>query len=125
MRRFKFYLIIGVLFYSCAGSSTGPKPRRNLNVITAEEIAQSNVTKSVENAYDVIKYLRPSFLRVRSTSTTRLPVVYLDNMRIGGIDELNHIMVERIAKIQYLNPGDATMRFGLNHAGGAILVLSK
>lgn len=130
MRSIKLVLIFGILFYSCGGSSKGIKQGRNSNVITAEEIEQSSVTKTARNAYDVIKYLRPQFLKVRGTTSTRstgstTPVVYFDNIRFGSINELQNIMVQQIGKIQYLNPGDATFRFGGDHTGGAILITSR
>ena len=132
MHKIAIYIVLSLLCLSCASSSgTGTSgSTRKQNVITSEEIAESMAKTPMRNAHDIIKYLRPSFLRVRGTTSARstgstLPVVYLDNIRFGALSNLQNIMAEQVAEIRYLSPSDATFRFGGNHTGGAILIKSK
>ncbi len=132
MRKIVFWVAALLLLQQCGGSGTASrKTPKNPNVITAEEIAQSISNIPLRSAYDVIKYLRPTFLKVRGTTSgvaqpgSTEPVVYVNNLRYGGPRALRNIFVEQIAEIRYLSPSDATMRFGLGHAGGAILVKLK
>ncbi|MDQ7054782.1 MAG: hypothetical protein Q9P14_18540 [candidate division KSB1 bacterium] len=132
MRKMLLLLAVALLLQQCGGSGTATRRTpKNPNVITAEEIARSTANIPMRNAYDVIKYLRPTFLKVRGTTSgvaqagSTEPVVYVNNVRCGGPRALRNIFVEQIVEIRYLRPGDATMRFGLGHAGGAILVKLK
>jgi len=77
-----------------------------------------------------IEYLRPGFLRLRPAASLRsaaaaTPVVYVDNMRRGGVDVLNSILVSTVQQVTYLSPGDATFKYGTNHPGGVIAVKTK
>jgi hypothetical protein len=109
------------------------KGRKN-NVITAEEIAKSGA----DNAYDLVKTLRPQWLRARGISTG-MPdpsgggvsdpgggiMVYVDGVRVGGVDQLENFGAERIQEMRYLNATDATTKYGTGHTQGAIEVITK
>lgn len=96
------------------------------NTILLEEITNSHAT----DAYDLIRNLRPLWLRGRGRKSifnegVSYPTVYVDGGRHGGIESLATTPVEDIAQIQFLDSGDATLRFGVNHPSGAILITLK
>jgi hypothetical protein len=103
------------------------RPRRDPNVITAEEIA----ARPTLSARQVIEQLRPQFLRVRGTTTlgnaqTQDVIwVYVDGTRMGTLEVLNNIGAHEMREIRYLNPSEATNRFGTGHVQGAIIVTRR
>ena len=52
-------------------------------------------------------------------------MVYLDGIRVRGVDVLRHISVSDVQSISYLDALTATIRYGTNHTGGAILVVTQ
>ncbi len=114
-------------------SAEAQKGRKN-NLITQEEIAKSGAS----NAYDLIKTLRPEWLRARGISTG-MPdpsgggvsdpgagiQVYVDGVRVGGLDQLENFGAERIQELRYLSANDATQKYGTGHTQGAIEVTTK
>ncbi len=81
-------------------------------------------------AWDMIAHLRPEFLRTRGALSPRNPVpvraeVYVDNMHFGNLESLKTLSAEQIVRVEYLNAGDATTRFGTGHMGGAILIQTR
>ena len=106
-----------------AASSTRATQRES-NTITAEEIAQVDAG----TAYDVVQRLRPIFLRTRGKAAGAEPqfaVVYVDGVRRGGLDALRAVPAGSIRSIEYLSGPQATIRYGIEHGGGAILVSLK
>ncbi|MHC4149455.1 MAG: hypothetical protein ACYSR5_08220 [Planctomycetota bacterium] len=119
-------LAMGLLACSTTGGGDADKSRRSRDRVLAEEIRSS----TANNAYELIKILRPHWLRsrgVRSIEYSRAssPIVYIDDIRIGEIDNLESIAVEHIVEIRYLVASDASIRLGRNHAGGAILITMR
>jgi hypothetical protein len=117
---------------ACAAASQGGQSGgRRSNVITAEEIA--SVTAS--NAYEVVQRLRSQWLVTRGVATTRDPsvegtpsggiVVYLDGVRMGGVEALRDISVEQIRELRFIDAKDATTRYGTGHTSGVIEVYTK
>lgn len=98
---------------------------RSRNVITAEEIREVQAL----TAYDAVQRLRPAFLRRGRVNlqddTVTYPIVYLDDLRMGPVDELRRIRAAEVVRIEYLSGSDATMRFGTGHSGGALIVTSR
>ncbi len=91
--------------------------------IFADEIQSSAAT----NAFELIENLRPHWVEGRGIKSLRSrtasnPVVYVDGQRHGDILSLTTIPAHNIVKIQRMNAGDATIRFGVGHPGGAILI---
>lgn len=114
-------ILIAILIAGCAGRSSGERPVRDRNLITAEEIAEINVS----TAYEVVRQLRPEYLRSRGVTSIRdssaeQPVVYVSGMRLGGLDQLNAIPATDVESIRYISATDATTRWGTNHTGGVI-----
>jgi hypothetical protein len=115
----------------CAGTSAAPPLRGNSNVITNEEITAG----AGATAFEVIQRLRPSYLHtrgaVRSEPTGRqnnfVPVdivVYINENRMGGSDQLRQISVNDIREIRYFTAIEAAAKWGSGHTAGAIQILS-
>lgn len=101
---------------SGGGSSDGP--RRDANRISAEELAPYTSF----NAMDAVRRLRPNWLTSRGTGGPRIVV---DGSPRGSVDVLSSLSVSDIQSMQMLNASDATMRYGTNYTGGAIVVISR
>lgn len=125
-------IVTSALLAGCATTSSTPATRSNPNVITAEEIARNPST----SAYELIQRLRPSFLRTRgavhgapSGGVNNIEsvdlVVYLNETRLGGSDQLRQIPTSDIQEIRYYSAADATTKWGTGHSAGAIQVLSR
>jgi hypothetical protein len=101
------------------------KPRYDRNRITLEEVTTK--ATDAKTAYDVVRRLRPQFLRSRPSGSVqnRAPVaikVFVDGGFRGGLNVLNEIQAHNVIEINYLNGSDATTRFGTGYESGAILV---
>jgi len=117
-------LAVGCASSRRATSTTDP------DVITTDQIVRSKAT----NAYDLIATLRPQMFTAHGAPTTRgqqpatpgrqaLPVVvYIDNVKVGPVNELKALGTLDVREIRYLTPRVATDRWGENHAGGVIYV---
>jgi hypothetical protein len=120
-------LLVAALAIGCASSSnrtSAGKSARDTYHITAEELTGTHH----QNAYDLIRAKRPQWLQRRGTSAMRSAgeaVVYVDGTRTGGPEALRRIMVNDIQEAEYLNASEAMSRYGLNHTGGAILLLTR
>jgi hypothetical protein len=122
-----------------AGASTSPTSETNTgaattakrrvgssrNVITAEELASAHVS----TVYEAIERLRPHFLQthgaVSMQDMTADILVYMDNVRLGGVDVLRRVEPGQVQEVRYVNAKDATTRYGTGHGGGVIEVTSK
>jgi hypothetical protein len=107
------------------GCTTAPARNVSTDVITHEAIQSLGATYA--DAYQVVSRLRPNWVRSRGVSSfTNLeagfPMVYLDGSRFGAVESLRDIRADQVQSIRFLNPTDATTRYGTGHAGGAILV---
>ena len=121
-----------VMLAACAsGGGSASAARQNPTVISTEEI----VASSASNAYEVIQRLRPNFLRTRgavhgtpgATNAMEMVdlVVYLNENRLGGSDQLRQISTGDIREIRYFNSSEATTKWGTGHSAGAIQVVSR
>jgi hypothetical protein len=112
-----------VLLSSCApaGSRLSLTPQTSFTQFTESQIE----SVSPITAYDAVLRLRPIALSPAG-GRAFWPTVYLDGLRMGGIEELNRIAAIDIIRIQFLTPLEATARFGPNgRDGGAILLTSR
>ncbi|MBA2670166.1 MAG: TonB-dependent receptor plug domain-containing protein [Gemmatimonadetes bacterium] len=123
-----FVLALTLVMVGCASAPTAESGRsgRDANLLTAEEIERVHYN----NVYELVQALRPSWIQGRGRVSIQDPtageaVVYVDGMRFGGVGQLRQLRTADVASIQHLSAGDASSRFGLDHAGGAILVHSK
>ena len=121
MRRLSALLL---LIAACSTVSGRRGSGSERNVITADEMRAAGFA----DAFRVVETLRPHWLRTRgaTTLTGRETVkVYLDDLLLGGPDQLQQITTRSIASIRYLDGNEATQRWGLDHGHGAILVLTR
>jgi len=112
-----------LLLVSCASAPSTPAPRRDRNLITAEEIAAEPATSAAE----LLERLRPTWLRNRGPTSIgsgapSYPIVYIDEVRSGGPEALSRVSSQIVREIRFINGRDATTRWGMDHGGGVILV---
>ena len=120
------------LAIGCASSGGSSAAMQNQNVISSEEITASSAT----TAYEVIQKLRPNFLRTRGAvhgapvgganniETVDL-VVYFNENRLGGSEQLRQISTTEIREIRYFSASEATTKWGTGHSAGAIQIVSR
>lgn len=117
--------LVALLLAGCASSSE-PGQRRDLSLITYNEIEEA--TASAATAHDLVQRLRPQWLRKRGRSNVGFEVevmVYVDGARYGGADMLAQIPSLSVTEMRYLRPSEASDRYGANHDQGAILVMLR
>lgn len=88
------------------------------DVLSARELQDA----SGSNALEVVRQLRPIFLRSRGP--LHAPWVFVDNIPLGDVGELQRIPATSIREIRYLNARVATRDFGTGYSGGVIHVLT-
>ena len=70
------------------------------------------------DAWEVVRTLRGSFLNSRGITSLQRPdggawpVVFVDGMYLGTLDELRGIPASTIDEVRFLNAGDAMLRYG-------------
>lgn len=104
-------------------TTTDVAPRSDRNVLTAEQIQ----SQTFQNAYEVVEALRTNWLRPRGTDSFQSPsvvIVYLDNVKLGGVETLRGLQLSNIQSIRHYDASSANARWGLGHASGAIQVLT-
>ncbi len=130
----KHFFIVALVAWSMAGCSMTRNEvpvTAEYNTITYDEIVEAMSKRPMQNAYELIEFLRPKYLVPRIQTTVnqgairRDPVVYLNNVRYGTTDELYNISIGQIAEIHYLKSSEATHRFGIGHEGGAIIISTR
>ena len=121
----------GLFATACSSSgtpapSTGGRPAPNLS--TQDEIAKA----SVQNALEVVQKLRPAMLKRPTVASANAQskgelVVYVDNTRFGSgaVENLRQIPASTIAAVRYFSASESQMKWGSNHPGGVIEVLTK
>jgi hypothetical protein len=111
---------------ACASASEGGSySTGSRTLITYEEIEGSDQL----NAYELIRALRPNWLRIRGPNSMRRtnPIgVYLDGSRYGaGPRALMAISRANIRQIRYYNARAATTRFGTDNSNGAVDIRTR
>lgn len=118
-------LILAALLIASACASAGPGATSGgggPNTITRDQISPDD-----ENAYLIVRRLRPAWLRPRSQEsiTGQGPTfaqVFVDETQVGDVNYLYRISATQINRIEWLSALDATTRFGTGYAGGLIIV---
>lgn len=127
------------------GGPLAPRPSpRDRTMITTREIRDSGH----HNALDVIRSLRSEWLQTRGTNswgesprgtmdgfgdtfesqivqTRDKIVVYLNDIRIGGVDDLAGIAADELTSIRFLDARRATYLYGNGHSHGAIILSTE
>jgi hypothetical protein len=122
-------LLIASLAFGVSGCATTGKtshPSADFHRITADELRVALQS----DAFQLIQNHRPRWIAQRgpmsiNDPTAGMVVVYLDGVRAGYADFLRQISVISVEQMEYLNGPAAAARYGLGHAGGAILVTTR
>ncbi len=121
MRPFRLAIFgLILLAAACAGGGGTDGPRRNPNLITAQELA--NV--EVGTAYEAVQRLRPQWMNRRGGME---PKVFVDGspQGMGGLDTMRQYRVDSLREIRFIDPPDATMRWGTGHGAGVIDIITR
>ena len=114
---------------ACASKpATGGAPRGDRNTITRAQIDSRNFT----NAMEAVEALHSNWLNERAVSLgvggiDGVPKkwVYMDSVKLGGIDQLSSVPVTNIILIRYYDGNAATQRFGIDHGQGVIQIVTQ
>lgn len=112
-----------VLLAACATTANPSSGRTSPGnaPITEAELEQF----SANDLYAAIQSLRPRWLRVQqiaTNSSSNVLVIYYGQSRLGGPETLRNVPIGDVRSVTFLRPAEAQMRFGNNHASGAIVV---
>jgi hypothetical protein len=116
-------LVAGLTACASNTSSSPGTPRRVGDLITRAELDNAQAP----DLHQAIQRLRPNWLHSRGPVSLQSPdagnvLVYLDDTRLGGIETLSNLQPAEVLEVRRLSAADATSRWGVGHAGGAILV---
>jgi len=123
------FVALALILSSCATGGSDSSQGSG-NILTADEIAEAHAL----TAYEAVELTRRRWLTqrtLRAGASSAMgaertgPVVYLNGVRVGTLDELRRIRADIVQQMEYLSPSDATNRFGTNHDAGAILVTTR
>ena len=104
--------------------SHAPAPRgRSMRFIGRDEV----VASFAHNAEDLLRRLRPHLLEPRAAQwhagqTYATPLVYVNDVREGGLEMLHLVPASWILDVTYLTPVEASVRFTGDHPAGAIVI---
>ncbi len=126
--------ILIVLSSACASSQANdnelrvvePKPKRNPNVITKEELQDPAITS--RDALTAIRHLRPNFFVYRGPTTYNDPSagatqISQDYGPLRPVAELAKMNTFTFVEVRYLDANAAQNRFGINANAGPVIVL--
>lgn len=108
--------------------TTRAQPQRRRQSRNNETLESEEFTGSVAtDAYQLVQQYRPNWLASRGPSTfgnggTDVLQIYVNNINVGDVTHLHDIPASDVIAMRHLSGPDATMRYGLNHAGGVIEV---
>jgi hypothetical protein len=124
-----------LLSLACAGATGTPSSgtstqmtRGSANVINSAEIEAA--PQDAQTAYDIVARLRPMMMRPRNQTAGASNgefgvMVFVEDVRLGEVDQLRTVMRATIQEIRYINATDATTRWGTGYSNGVILVRLK
>lgn len=120
-RAFNVAILFCAMLGACSQHRDGSLPGQSLDVITREQLTD----RRFDNAYDAVQAMRSNWLETRGTDSFLTPsevLVYQDNVKLGGTDQLRAITTMTIVSIRYFNGTEATSRWGVGHSAGVIQV---
>ena len=128
----KTHSILAILFLAaCAGSGAGDPEVATPESGSRDVIVQDELAANSElSAFEVVRRLRPAWLRYRGQSVLSGPEreglrVYLDGSFYGDADALGQLQARNLEEIRFLDSRQATLRFGTGHTVGAILITTR
>lgn len=113
-----------LLVVGCAAGRQGGSGGGDRNVLTPEELQSTGA----QDAYGAVQALRANWLQARGPDSFRSPsqvLVYVDDVRIGGVENLRTITLPQIGFIRYFDGREASGRWGLDHGQGVIFVSTR
>ena len=117
------FLLAVLAFAGCASSGGGGSSGRSSSDIDRAELLE--VSNSTQNLYEAIRRLRPFWLRPRTTGISGeryFPIIYVSGARYGPVGTLREMRPGNVERVRFMDPSQATNRYGTGHTGGAILV---
>ena len=123
--KFSYFAAAAVLSSACVNVSTQARPAHLMGVGPVERteiVSAIEQHGQVNTAEDVVRYLRPSFVKSRGPSYGDGEQVVVDNHVLGGLSWLSTIPAASIVSMTYLNSADACLRFGAHFTQGAIII---
>lgn len=120
VRRWGRLVLVGLLVLGCRSTAPG-SVRVDRNVITGVQIREHGFT----NVFDAVQSLRSNWLLTKGPDSFRTPTevqVYLDNVRMGGVQTLRTISTETVKWVRYYDGLAASARWGLDHGQGVVFV---
>ena len=113
---------------AAAATTHLPRPRRNANVITRDELSDPSLSGST--GLEAVRRLRPTFLTNRGAISLRDPnagvvKVSIDGGTVGPLDDLDRVRTQEIRSIRYLSASDATQRFGVAANGSPVILVER
>jgi hypothetical protein len=121
--------LLVLLGTACAPRPAGPSPTSAADprMIGLPEI-QDAIAHNYGNAYQLISSRRSEWLIAKPTGVRGqmlLPTVWMDRMRLGGIETLRTVPLASLIAIQLLTPSEAQSRLGLDNVAGAIVLVTQ
>ena len=135
-------LTLVVISLAACGPTTVPSPFQSGPASPADsfdpgdrdpdEITREEIVARAENdltAMAVIRRLRPGWLSPRGQASfvnaeANYPLVYIDEVRHGGLPTLHRIPSAEIHRLEFIGTTDATIRWGTGHTSGVINVVT-
>jgi hypothetical protein len=118
--RRRLLTVLLLLSSACAANQQSESvPRGDRNVLTQQELLDQHFS----NAYEAVEALRSQWLTARGPDSFKTPSqvwVYQDNVKLGDVQSLRGVAINSILSIRRLNANEATARWGVGHAAGAI-----
>lgn len=118
-------ILLAATFSACAGSGrAGGSEAGRTDQISRADIGET----AYADLYELILARRGSWLRPRGQdsfmSSSRVQV-YVDNIRVGGVEALRSIHPMDMEYVRYFDPVQASSRWGFDHGSGAIYVATR
>ena len=114
--------IAGALSAGCAsGRGSRPAMGGDQYLIEAEEL---EATRRSTNLYEAVRELRPGWF-TRHVRTGDAITVYFDDQRMGSAIALQRIAIRAAARVRYLSPTEASLRYGPLHPSGPVIAVDS
>lgn len=115
--------VVAVVLLSSCMPPAGTRLASQRSFTQFNEIQIANVTPIT--AYDAVLRLRPIALYPPGGRAFE-PSVYLDGLRLGGVEQLQRISAIDLIGIEFLTPIEAAAKYGpTGRDGGAILLTTR